>query len=159
MSLEALLQTSARCFHRAKTDPDELLDALAELRGVDQILLRHVRGTKMGSPRQLFDEWAAALQFPPYFGENWSAFDECLNDLDWLPPGPCVLVILDADFVLDRATDDELDTFARILRDTAAAWNGGRAFHVVLQWAPEACEPALSLNLRRLGVRAEELEL
>jgi hypothetical protein len=29
-------------------------------------------------------EFAASFQFPYYFGENWPAFDECINDLSWL---------------------------------------------------------------------------
>ncbi len=32
---------------------------------------RWLRGTKMTRMANLFDEMAAALQFPYYFGENW----------------------------------------------------------------------------------------
>ncbi|NGY75562.1 hypothetical protein F6Y02_01625 [Bacillus megaterium] len=48
------------------------------------------------------DEWAAALQFPDYFGENWAAFDECLNDLDWLPADRYILFITDAHLILKK---------------------------------------------------------
>jgi hypothetical protein len=51
-----------------------------------RLVVRTLRGVKMQTVQQLFDEFAAALQFPWYFGENWAAFDECLTDLAWLPP-------------------------------------------------------------------------
>ena len=41
----------------------------------------HLRGRKMTTLRQLFDEFAAALQFPYYFGANKDAFDECLSEV------------------------------------------------------------------------------
>ncbi|QIS02446.1 hypothetical protein F5X71_09020 [Nocardia brasiliensis] len=47
----------------------------------------HVRGQRMRTTTELFAEFAAAFQFPWYFGQNWAAFDECMTDLDdWLPP-------------------------------------------------------------------------
>lgn len=49
------------------------------------LTIRAVRGRKMRTVHGLFDEMAAALQFPYYFEENWAAFDECLADMDWLP--------------------------------------------------------------------------
>lgn len=45
-------------------------------------LVREVRGTKMPTVTAVFDEFAAAFQFPYYFGENKDAFDECMRDLD-----------------------------------------------------------------------------
>lgn len=159
MNLEPLQRPAALCFHGIQADHDAVMEALAPLNDGEEVLFRHLRGTRMGSPRQLFDEWAAVLQFPVYFGENWDAFDECLNDLAWLPMGPCALVILDADCVLDRSTDDELERLAQILKDTAKAWNGGRAFHVILQWAPDACEPGLAMQLRKSGVGIRPLSL
>lgn len=45
-------------------------------------VVREVRGTKMATVSEVFDEFAAAFQFPYYFGENKNAFDECMRDLD-----------------------------------------------------------------------------
>ncbi|MDP2877466.1 MAG: hypothetical protein Q8O00_14865, partial [Holophaga sp.] len=58
-----------------------------------------------------------------------------------------------------RSTDDDLECLARILKETAAAWNGNRAFHVVFHWAPDACEPGLVLQLRKLGLGIRPLSL
>ena len=48
----------------------------------------------------LFDEMAAAFQFPYYFGENWDALDECLADLSWLPAAGYVILIRESSEVL-----------------------------------------------------------
>lgn len=124
----------------------------------DNVTVRTVRGTKMHTVQGLFDEIAAALQFPYYFGENWAAFDECLSDLDWLSvSNPVVIVVYDADQVLLDAHPSEFETFAEILRRASSelgnpiedgeSWDRpALAFHLVLHlpsgitkpWEPDA---------------------
>lgn len=79
------------------------------------LTVRSVRGRKMRTVGGLFDEMAAALQFPYYFGENWPAFDECLADMDWLLPVNAGIVILvyDALEVLADAEETELTVLVR----------------------------------------------
>ncbi|MBN9629062.1 MAG: barstar family protein [Actinobacteria bacterium] len=66
------------------------------------LVVRRLRGHKMRTLAGLYDEAAAALQFPGYFGENLDALEECLTDLpEWIDPGGgYVLVITDADELL-----------------------------------------------------------
>jgi RNAse (barnase) inhibitor barstar len=47
--------------------------------------VRVIRGWKCPNYDALHNEVAAALQFPGYYGENWDAMDECINDLAWMP--------------------------------------------------------------------------
>lgn len=86
---------------------------------------RAVRGSKMHTLAGLYDEFAAVFQFPSYFGENWNAFHECLQDMDWLPVKlGLVVVIKDAVGVLDQESTAELTVLTRSLRGAIQAYNG-----------------------------------
>jgi diadenosine tetraphosphate (Ap4A) HIT family hydrolase len=43
-------------------------------------IIRMIRGNKSKTTPDFFNEVAAALQFPYYFGENWDAFNDCIKD-------------------------------------------------------------------------------
>jgi hypothetical protein len=102
----------------------------------------------------VFDEFAAALQFPWYFGENVDAFDECLADLGWLPPHEgYVIVIIDPAEVLCQDDASALTwlvtSFARAAAEWARPVDLGEwwdrpeiPFHVVLQPTTEAGQAA-----------------
>lgn len=75
----------------------------------DGLTVRVVRGRKMRTSESLFDEFAAAPQFPIYFGENWNAFDECISEPEdsTLKLGAgCVIVVTEPDEVM---ADEEFD--------------------------------------------------
>jgi hypothetical protein len=112
------------------------------------LTVRTVRGRKMRTVEGLFDEMAAALQFPNYFGENWPAFDECLADMDWLPMTVGIAVLVhDAADVLADAAEVELEVFVRSIEAARSAYSepieSGEwwdrpavPFHVVLHSVP-----------------------
>jgi len=109
------------------------------------LTVRFLRGRKMPAYQGLFDEVAAALQFPWYFGENGNAFQECITDLSWLPPqAGYVFLITDPGLVLAETKDDGLSWLVRSLDRACAEWarpvEEGQPwdrppvpFHVVLQ--------------------------
>jgi hypothetical protein len=115
-----------------------------------------VRGRKMRTVDGLFDEMAAALQFPGYFGENWPAFDECLGDMDWLTPRSGIVVaVLEPDQVLQDAADADLAALTRAMAHAAETyaqpiergewWDRPAVpFHVVLLAAPTESAVVLS---------------
>lgn len=47
--------------------------------------LHQIDGRVVTSAPELFDQCAAALAFPQWFGRNWDALADCLADLSWLP--------------------------------------------------------------------------
>ncbi|WP_227984172.1 barstar family protein [Nocardia spumae] len=104
---------------------------------------RELRGAKMRTTTGLFDEFAAAFQFPYYFGDNRDAFDECLRDLDEFvgeAPGYVAVIRDSADLLIDQSED--LDWFAEAMTDAARYWTRrGVAFRVVLQHTPAGLSP------------------
>ncbi|RJL29966.1 barstar family protein [Bailinhaonella thermotolerans] len=92
---------------------------------------RVVRGPRCRTTGALFEEWAAALGFPGYFGRNWDAFDDCLGDLD---PELTILVTGAQELLADEPPR-ELGVLLTLLGE---AGRDGRE-HVVLQAPPESC--------------------
>jgi RNAse (barnase) inhibitor barstar len=62
---------------------DQIADMLAsrDSEGDSRIILLSA-GIK--GRHELFQELSKGLNFPDYFGNNWDALDECINDLSWL---------------------------------------------------------------------------
>jgi len=147
MNHERLLQSTGPRLHLMVATLSEATDFGWSLARHDgrQVVVRFLRGQKMQTASQLFDEFAAALQFPHYFGENWNALLECLTDLEWLPDGACVLLILDGTQLLAREAEESLAVFFDFLAVAADEWTAAekgplepapRPFHVVFQCAP-----------------------
>lgn len=85
--------------------------------------VRVVRGHKMRTLSSVFDEFAAALQFPLYFGQNKDAFDECIRDLPRLPVSAgIVVVVVSPDETLADAPPRELEWLVDSLSAAAAEW-------------------------------------
>jgi hypothetical protein len=62
---------------------------------------------------------ARDLRFPPYFGGNWDAVEECLADRDW-KAGVATFIKVTHAARLNAADPGVLNTFAEIVRDVAA---------------------------------------
>lgn len=112
-----------------------------------------LRGKKMRSLSDMFDEVGAALQFPYYFGENWAALHDCLLDLDWARADDYLLLICDIQYVLDQEFVDSLESLLDAFVAANVAWSGssdesdGVSFRVILQCPSEA----LAISWERLA--------
>ncbi len=103
-------------------DAEELSSYLGELANTG-LTVRVSRGRKMRRLPLMFDELAASLQFPLYFGENKDALNECLQDLEGLEVGSgIVLVWPEADQVLVDESESELGWLVETLRSAAEVW-------------------------------------
>lgn len=88
----------------------------------------------------LLDCIADALRFPSYFGHNWDALEDCLNDLSWLPPGGFVVLFEHVD-ALQNAEGDDFETLLDILAAvTAEAAAAGLPWHAFFVLSDEAFE-------------------
>lgn len=69
---------------------------------------------------------AAALGFPDWFGGNWDALEDCLQDLSWRRAAGRVLLLEGA------VPGDDLGILVDVLRSSAEFWSGrGRPFFAV----------------------------
>ena len=142
MSTSTWTKPTPPWFHLLVASPSDTCDWLTALSldSKHKLVARMVRGRKCATTTNFFDETAAALQFPYYFGENWDALHDCLADLSWLQAESVVVCFADADQLLAKAPG-ELKRLADVLQSAAKEWNQPekpktlRSFHVVLQVA------------------------
>jgi RNAse (barnase) inhibitor barstar len=84
-------------------------------------LIHLIRGQKCKTLLAFFDEWAAALQFPVYFGENLDAFVDCLRELPLKTPANRIIVIANANALLE-AEPSYLPVFYDIITHITDEW-------------------------------------
>jgi len=153
MAWSFLAAPSASWLHAWKGTAADLADEVRALEPLERrgIRLRWLRGSRMGTKAGLLEEWAAAAQFPPYFGGTWDAFRDALSDL---PGEGAVFFLLEAGRILREAPPGDGETFLAILGE-AADEAASRPFHVILQ-AEEADYDTLLEGLRAQGLGVDE---
>lgn len=85
MRVDELLAPSWRCVHFLDAGEAAALERpLAD----SSLLVVDVDATDLLTDERLLRTLGEVFRFPDYYGQNYSALDECLRDLDWLPaPG------------------------------------------------------------------------
>jgi RNAse (barnase) inhibitor barstar len=84
-----------------------------------------LRGSCMVNHDDLFDEFSREMSFPRYFGRNWPALQDCLDDLTWIPAASAyIIVIREWRDVLSECEVDK-PVLERILNDVGAGWAQG----------------------------------
>jgi hypothetical protein len=155
--LHVLIATDEEAWDWLNTLPDAVKE---------RVVGRMVRGQKARATADFFNECAAALQFPPHFGENWDAFEETVNDLEWLRGDAYTILISSSNHLMDKAPADQLQTLLKVLHQAGEEWSQpvegewarpARPFHVVLQCNKEA-EVALRKKLDAAHVAYDDLQ-
>jgi hypothetical protein len=143
MHIQQLMQPTALWLHVLTDDESKMFDRSRawERESKGRLIVRQVRGARARSEQALFDEFAAAWQFPPYFGNNWDALEECLADLAWLPAQAYVLVMRTGLAVLESESEKDQARFWSVVARVAQGWNitaegTSCSFQVIAQ-----CEP------------------
>ena len=67
---------------------------------------------------ELLDFLASSLNFPSYFGRKWDAFDEMLNDLDWLEKDHVMI----CHKCFPKLPEKDISIYLDILNQSAIFW-------------------------------------
>jgi len=93
----------------------------------------------------LLDRIAKSLRFPPHFGNNWDALNDCLSDLEWLNQKGWLLIIGGAT-KFNSAHEEDFRAAIDVFASVAAHWRERQQpFWVLIQGSEE-----LSAGLPRL---------
>ncbi len=118
----------------------------ASLRAVQQVAGQHgwrihrIMGRRIADKPAFLAESARSLHFPKYFGHNWDAFEESLNDLAY-DTHERTLVLFDHAGRFAAAEPEEFATALDILRSAVEARRTSDApLIVLLQGAARATE-------------------
>ncbi len=115
------------CVLSAGQAPDVVVEPLPGF------VVKRIEGRRCATKGALLSEFARALEFPSYFGQNWDAFEECLTDLSWMSAAGYLIVVTNAEQIL-RGHEEDYATFIDIVRAAGLEWAATRAipFRVVM---------------------------
>ena len=106
----------------------------------NELFLISIDGKDCSNKKALFNTFSSKLQFPDYFGDNWDAFNDCFNDLEWLDSNQYVLFFKNFEETLTQDID-ELEIFLEIIEEAIKDWTLGvdygierlpKSFHFVI---------------------------
>jgi len=100
--------------------------AAAAARAAGQLVVWIPRSVR--SKEKLLAILAQGLHFPTYFGRNWDALEECLQDLSWLPEKAQASLIHEQ---FPFGAGDNRCIYGDILK-SALQRSDGRKLHVIL---------------------------
>jgi RNAse (barnase) inhibitor barstar len=91
----------------------------------------HLDGHQIQDKRSFLQSSATAINFPSYFGHNWDAFNDSINDIAWAP-GFVILYDQPAHFA--TAHPNEWQTAQEIFQEAVDRWGKtGASFYVLLR--------------------------
>jgi hypothetical protein len=115
LTWDELLECEDWAIIASGTDAD--LEAFAKWQNPNHVATRVVRGDRCATRDALFDEWAAALQFPLDSPSSWNAFDDDMGDLSWMKSGSVIIFVARADTLLEAVEADyDVQVVLEILR-------------------------------------------
>lgn len=103
------------------SSPSDLLSGWVSAASQLGFLQAHIDCTQVGSKEALLDAVSAALHFPDWFGHNWDALSDCLQDLSWLP-APGYLITFSHTEKLASTDAEAFSALIDVGRDAADQW-------------------------------------
>lgn len=103
------------------TTEEELLQSESVQRN---FCLASVQLANIQTSEDVMHRVGVALNFPSYFGGNWDAFLDMITDLSWTPAPGYVVLLRNAEALLQLPTD-HLGIFLRLCSAVVARWQSG----------------------------------
>ena len=99
-----------------------ILDAASTKHSTEKTLVVVIDGEQVDTLDKFYEQLIIQLNLNDDFGRNLDAFDEMINDLDWLEQNHIHLVFKNYDDFLSEENDESREIILTILDDAAAEW-------------------------------------
>ena len=99
-----------------------ILNTTSTKHSTEKTLVANIDGEQVDTLEKFYQELIVQLQFPDNFGRNLDAFDEMINDLNWLEETTICLVFKNYDNFLSEENDEAREIILTILDDAAEEW-------------------------------------
>jgi RNAse (barnase) inhibitor barstar len=99
-----------------------ILNTLSEKHSTEKTLVVIIDGEQTDTLEKFYALVASQLKFPDNFGSNFDAFDEMMNDLDWLEETIIYLIFRNYDDFLSEENDEAREILLTILDDASTEW-------------------------------------
>lgn len=99
-----------------------ILTTISEKHTTEKTLVAIIDGGQTDTLEKFYDLIATQLRFPDNFGNNFDAFDEMMNDLDWLEEDRIYLIFRNYDLFLMEENDEAREILLTILDDASTEW-------------------------------------
>ena len=99
-----------------------ILNTISDKHSTEKTLVAIIDGEHTDTLDKFYDSISSQLKFPDNFGNNFDAFDEMINDLDWLKEDHIYLLFRNYDDFLSEENDEGREILLTILDDSSAEW-------------------------------------
>jgi RNAse (barnase) inhibitor barstar len=99
-----------------------ILNSLSDKHSTEKTLVVVIDGEQIDSLDKFYEQLIVQLKLDDDFGRNLDAFDEMINDLDWLDEKYIHLIFRNYDSFLSEENDESREIILTILDDAAAEW-------------------------------------
>ena len=99
-----------------------ILNTVSDKHSTEKTLVAIIEGQHTDTLENFYSSIAAQLKFPDNFGNNLDAFDEMMNDLDWLEEDHICLIFRNYDIFLVEENDEAREILLTVLDDASTEW-------------------------------------
>ena len=99
-----------------------ILNTVSDKYSTEKTLVAIIDGEHTDTLEKFYSSIASQLKFPDNFGNNFDAFDEMMNDLDWLEEDRIYLIFKSYDIFLVEENDEAREILLTILDDASSEW-------------------------------------